>query len=414
MADKTVEFRPFPDRTYRITGSEHDAGVVGELDRSGGRYQDDLALLLRRRLPVDGVAVDGGAHVGVLTVLLAGLCRQGGVHAFEPAPETYAYLVRNLEANGASNAVAERAALYDRDGEVSFGFNAPYPAGSHVTGDDDGAGTAVPAARLDTWAARTGLRRLDLLKLDLEGAEVAALAGAGDTIRRFGPLAVVECNPFALRRFGHRTYQELLACLRSLFRSVGFVGPGGAILPILSEGHLALLLADRGIIDLVGLPAPPPPRERARSTAAAVAGAARLLKVYNRWRPADETIVVDTDIDIAVRPSVVGGAPAQTIAVPVTVTNRTRWWLTSTAPYRPIHVAYRWLDESGAMAVAEGHRTPFAEPLGPGRSAAFDATVQLPAGPGRYELVVTLVQESIAWFDELDPRCSARVAAVVS
>ena len=414
MADKTVEFRPFPDRTYRITGSEHDDGVVGELDRSGGRYQEDLSLLVRRRLPLDGVAVDGGAHVGVLSILLAGLCRQGQVYAFEPAPETHAYLVRNLEANGVTNAVAEQAALYDRDGEVSFGFNAPYPAGSHVTGDDDGEATAVPAARLDTWATRTGLRRLDVLKLDLEGAELAALDGARETIRGLRPLAVVECNAFALRRFGHRTYQELLACMRSLFGFVGFVGPGGAVLPILTKGHLGRLLADRGIVDLVGLPAPPPPRERARSTAVALAGLAQLLKTYNRWRPAVETIVVDTDIEIAVRQAHVAGEPSETLGVPITVANRTRWWLTSTAPYRPIHVAYRWLDESGAVAVPEGHRTPFAEPLGPGRSTAFDAIVQLPAVAGRYVLVVTLVQESIAWFDEVDPRCAVRVPGTVS
>ncbi|HLF41491.1 MAG TPA: FkbM family methyltransferase, partial [Acidimicrobiia bacterium] len=363
MADKTVEFRPFPDRTYRITGSEHDAGVVGELDRSGGRYQDDLALLLRRRVPPDGVAVDGGAHVGVLTVLLSGLCQRGRVYAFEPAPETHAYLVRNLEANGVTNAQAEQAALFDRDGVVAFGFNAPYPAGSHVT--DDGEGTSVPSVRLDSWAAAAGLRRLDLLKLDLEGAEVAALDGAEETIRRLRPLAVVECNPFALRRFGHRTYRDLLARMRQLFASVGFVAPGGEVLPILSGRHLALLLADRGIVDLVGSSPPPGARERARSTAAALRGAARLLRTYNRWRPAPETIVVDTDIDIVIGVPEAGGAAAGTIRLPVTVTNRTGWWLTSTAPCRPVHVAYRWLDESGAVAVAEGHRTPFPEPVGP-------------------------------------------------
>jgi hypothetical protein len=40
--------------------------------------------------------------------------------------------------------------------------------------------------------------------------------------------------------------------------------------------------------------------------------------------------------------------------------------------------------------------------------------VQLPPQPGGYELVVTLVQERFAWFDELDPRCSARVTAIVA
>ena len=191
MADKTVAFRPFPGQSFSLRGSDADAGIVGELERSGGLYQRDLAALLRRRLPSDAVAVDGGAHIGVISVLLASLCPDGHVYAFEPVAETAAHLEHNLAANDITNVTVERLALYRDDGEITLAFDESYPGGSHI-GDGE---FRVATARLDTWAQARGLDRLDLLKLDVEGAEPAVLDGAEETLRRFQPLTVVECNP---------------------------------------------------------------------------------------------------------------------------------------------------------------------------------------------------------------------------
>ena len=79
----------------------------------------------------------------------------------------------------------------------------------------------------------------------------------------------------------------------------------------------------------------------------------------------------------------------------------------------PSIVSYRWYDTEGNVAVTEGHRTALPAPLAPGASVRVEATVQLPAIPGDYELSLTLVQEHFAWLDEIDPRCTARVPATV-
>jgi FkbM family methyltransferase len=409
VADKTVSFAPFDGFAFSITGSENDAGVVGELERSQGRYQQDLALFLRRVLRPDAVAVDGGAHIGVFTVLMARLCPAGRVYAFEPAPESRAHLQANLTANGVANASVEAAALYDAAGEVSFDFNVSYPAGAHVSET----GSGVTAVSLDTWAGKDGIGRLDLVKLDIEGAELAALRGAQAVIRRFGPVTVVECNPVALRRFGGHSYGELLELMRSLFPFVGAVGGGGGVVPVLSEEHLQLLLGEGGVVDLVGLPGPGWLRSLL-PRGQAVTELLRLRRAHNRHRPPIENLIVDPDVDIHCDADRVAGQPGGTVSVPVVVTNRSRWWLSSAFPYQPVHLAYRWLDERGSMVVPEGHRTPFPEPLAPGGRAAVDVVVQLPASPGDYELMVTIVQESFAWLDELDPRVAARVQATVS
>lgn len=408
MADKTVAFRPFPGQSFSITGSESDAGIVGELERTGGFYQRDLAALLHGRLAEDAVVADIGAHIGVVTVLLAGLCPKGHVYAFEPTPENHAHLTANIAANHLENVTAERLAVFDTDGEVSVEYDAIYPGGSHV----GGGGVAAPSVRFDTWAARVGLERLDLVKLDVEGVELAVLDGAADTLRRFRPILVVECNPVALRRFGGTGYAALFRRLRSLYPLVGVIGPGGSVTPLTSVGHLRLILGERGVVDLVGVPGVRA-SELARHRARGAASLARRFVRRDRERPKDN-FVIDAD-GISLRPAtpVVAGAPGQVLEVAVDVVNSSPWWLSSGFRY-PISLSYRWLDGAGARMPIEGRRTGFAEPVPPEGSARVAVAVELPPEPGEYTLVLTLVQEHFAWLDDIDPASAARLAAVVS
>jgi hypothetical protein len=167
-------------------------------------------------------------------------------------------------------------------------------------------------------------------------------------------------------------------------------------------------------VDLVGLPDARRPLQQLKAAGRAAADLARLHAVHNRWRVPARNILVDPrGVELGVGPSAVGGAPAEMLAVPVRVTNRSRWWLSSDFVYEPVHLAYRFYDAAGGLAVAEGHRTSFPRPLGPKRSVGLDLTVQLPAVAGRYHLAVTALQESIAWFDELEPTCDVRIPAEV-
>ncbi|HEV3362802.1 MAG TPA: FkbM family methyltransferase [Acidimicrobiia bacterium] len=409
MADKTVTFRPFPGQSFSLRGSENDAGIVGELERSGGLYQRDLVALLHRQLPSDAVAVDGGAHIGVITVLLASLCPDGHVYAFEPVPETSAHLEHNLALNGLTNVTVERLALYGADGDITLTFNEAYPGGSHIGNGECRVGTA----RLDSWAQARGLDRLDLLKLDVEGAELAVLDGAEETLRRLKPLTVVECNPVALPRLTGKSYRELFRRLRGLFPVVALIGTGGALLPLVGQRHLELALNHHGVVDLVGLPHPLRGAEQRMAHGRAAKHFARLLATHNRFRPPAENFVVDAGA-IGLRPqSSLEGRAAERHSLPVQVRNGTRTWLSSQFQYHPVHLSYRWFDTEGNVVVAEGHRTTLPEPLAPGTSVRVEATVEMPPLPGDYELCLTMVQEHFAWLDDVDGRCTGRIPVTV-
>ena len=63
-------------------------------------------------------------------------------------------------------------------------------------------------------------------------------------------------------------------------------------------------------------------------------------------------------------------------------------------------LAYHWLNADGSPAVFDGIRTGLPEDLRPGASVPVKASVQAPAGPGKYVLEFDMVQESVSWFKD--------------
>lgn len=110
-------------------------------------------------------------------------------------------------------------------------------------------------------------------------------------------------------------------------------------------------------------------------------------------------------------------APGQVLAVPVRVTNTggDSWSAAGigSGTYR-VAVAYRWLDAQGAAVIANGERTLLPADVPPGGTVELEARVPAPAQPGSYRLLVTLVQESVAWFDQAAGAAAVRPVEVVA
>ena len=159
------------------------------------------------------VALDGGANVGAYSRILMDHFER--VHAFEPAPDTYACLERNMDEWGAG----ERVKLYENalsDREESVGLR-PKPSGRSPSR------RVVPGGDIETLRIDDlGLSDLAFLKLDVEGYEERALRGAERTLREFRPLVMFEDKPKKTAHFGdvkgaHSYLQSLgmkpLACI---------------------------------------------------------------------------------------------------------------------------------------------------------------------------------------------------------
>ncbi len=140
--------------------------------------KDDLLLREYEWMGADlasagGVVVDAGAHVGTFAATAA--AHASWVVAVEPNPANLALLRANLERNGIQNVEVVEAALWPGEGEVQLDVTGPTSAGS-VVSDGDGATLTVPTVDLDALVKRLGA--VDLLKLDIEGAEFELLRAA--------------------------------------------------------------------------------------------------------------------------------------------------------------------------------------------------------------------------------------------
>jgi len=132
------------------------------------------------------VVVDAGAHYGFYTIRASKLVgEQGIVIAFEPHPKNYNRLVMNLKLNKVTNVKAFNTALGNVDGTTKLYVGSH--AGGHSVVFERGKPINVKISRLDTVVDELGLGKVDLIKIDTEGAELDIMKGALNTIRKYRP-----------------------------------------------------------------------------------------------------------------------------------------------------------------------------------------------------------------------------------
>lgn len=365
--------------------------------------------LLSRLVRRNDLCLDVGANIGIMTVLLGKLCVEGHVWAFEPGTVTRDYLSRNVSANGLRNVTVDEHGLYDATGVATLQLNSSHPGGAYVSETEAREADAerIELVTLDDWVRAKRLDRIDVIKMDIEGAELHALRGAMDTLHRFRPALVVECNPVALRRFHRARADELLEFLHNFFTDLFWID-GHVLRPLQSQRDARTALDSHGIIDVAA-----GDRVKALSRPLSRRFPAR-RKIHDVLRRVRLGTLPDSRVDVlnfVHEPSYVArfdvnrfvGNASTTVKVSVHVSNTSRYVYSSSFPNHPVCASYHIYASDGLMVERDGIRTFFREPLRPGASATLDVLVALPEKPGDYLLSFSLVQEAFAWFDELDP-----------
>jgi FkbM family methyltransferase len=205
------------------------------------QHHRELAPLIRRLVPGQGVVFDVGAHAGQFTKLFARTASSGHVYAFEPGSYARTILRSVVWLHRLDNVTIVPAALGAEAGTAAL--NMPIKAsgargfGLAHLGDAEArwasvAQETVAQTRLDDAVAGLGLDRLDFIKADIEGWEVQMLQGARDALRRFRPRLVLELTAAHLARAGDtldgafRLLAELGYCA-FLLRPDGRLAPAG-------------------------------------------------------------------------------------------------------------------------------------------------------------------------------------------
>jgi FkbM family methyltransferase len=163
-----------------------------------GRVKEDATTDFVKSFLRPGMTlVDVGANVGYFTLLAATLGAR--VVAYEPTPAVNQRLRENVALNTFDNVTVVNAAVMDKRGTVTLYESQDDPEANNMFGDGHQS-VEVQAVSLDDDLAARNIHRVDLLKIDAEGAEPLVLAGA---IKLLGdcaaPTIIIEVNPVSLR-----------------------------------------------------------------------------------------------------------------------------------------------------------------------------------------------------------------------
>jgi len=192
---------------------------VGEGLRRRGCTERETLNAITSHLNKDSVFFDLGAHIGQYTLMASPLCR--AVHSFEPVPVTFELLHRNVQANGLANVFANHCAVSDRSGDVTIyeGDVSNMDRSSlRPPAYTSGKSFVVPSLTLDAYVREHG-DVPDLIKIDVEGAEISVLRGACNLLRERHPTLIVEIDRLNQPRFGF-TADDLLEELKGFGYSI--------------------------------------------------------------------------------------------------------------------------------------------------------------------------------------------------
>jgi FkbM family methyltransferase len=203
--------------------------VIGKDIYVNGMFEKAESEFVTKFLRPGMVFFDVGANLGQYT-LLAAYCvgTTGQVHSFEPSSRMFAELKYNVELNSLSgictlnnvaisnNEGTARLSEYEPGAEVYASLGTQHRGNTPIIGYE-----SVKTITLDAYVIEQGINHVDLIKMDIEGAELLALKGAATLLSRDdGPVVVLELADINTAGFGYKsveTWDYLESCGYRMF-----------------------------------------------------------------------------------------------------------------------------------------------------------------------------------------------------
>ncbi len=203
---------------------------------SGLIHEETTTNLFKKTIKKGDTIVDLGANIGYFTLLAAKLTgREGKVYSFEPEPKNYNYLLKNIKLNNYDNVLAIQKAVSDKNGKTKL-YICEHDTGHHTINQYGGIENYKPNTNnkenfieIDTIILDDFLRNkeklVDVIKMDIEGAEMLALSGMGETIKRNKNLRMfVEFFPLLIRKMGSSPEEFIRKILEDYGFSIFVIG----------------------------------------------------------------------------------------------------------------------------------------------------------------------------------------------
>ncbi|MGB0887728.1 MAG: FkbM family methyltransferase [Vicingaceae bacterium] len=176
-----------------------------------GRRDQKIIDLIQKMAPKNAVIFDVGANIGYYAIPLAHHLKHKNVsvHAFEPVSTNFNSLTKGIERNNLQNFITvNKIALGNSNGEIEILVTEGGNSSNAVISFNDSEFNAglkkemVPMTTVDNYIIEKSLTRCDIIKIDIEGAEIFFIQGGMQLIKKFSPVIYGEFNAFFIEKFG--------------------------------------------------------------------------------------------------------------------------------------------------------------------------------------------------------------------
>lgn len=198
-----------------------------------GDYELPTIRFLRSVLKPGSVCLDVGAQMGYLSLAMATAAdRRTVVHSFEPESNNAARLRENVALNSLSNITLHQTAVSTVDGSLKLYLSNDRNAGTHSTvfieSNVSSEFVEIPSITLESFAREKRLSSIDLIKIDVEGAEIDVINGALTVLKQHKPLVIMELSDHLQQARG-QTCAEFKEFMASYGYSAYFINENGTL-----------------------------------------------------------------------------------------------------------------------------------------------------------------------------------------
>ncbi len=198
---------------HKLYIDKWDTAVSQELILSG-KWEEYETSLFKRSIKKGDVVLDIGAHIGYYTLIAADIVGdEGKVYAFEPDPKNFTLLEKNVRENGYKNVELVNKAVAEKTGSSRLYLNTENTGDHRIySASDKRRSIKIQAISLDDFF-RDKNKRINMIKMDIQGSEVRAFKGAIKLIKQNQNIKILtEFWPYGLRLSGSsaKEYARLL------------------------------------------------------------------------------------------------------------------------------------------------------------------------------------------------------------
>ena len=205
-------------------------GIFLELDQSDpvasgaialGVYERYESELFRSKIKPGMAIIDIGANLGYYTAIASHLTGEKGlVVAFEPEPNFFKLLSRNISRNNMKNVACFELAIAEKNGLTNLYLsNENKGHNSIIRSEELKASVQVKTTTLDNFLDFQKITKVDIIKMDIEGAEIMALEGMRNTLIKHMPLLFLEFSPHSIIKI-NRNPVDFLSTIQEIGYSI--------------------------------------------------------------------------------------------------------------------------------------------------------------------------------------------------